>query len=149
MTRYHKALGVFLVTLFGLWGCARGPATSSNTTDRIKALEAKTAKLEEDLKAALALNNQLRKKLSDSEDAQTQLQNEIGRLNAVVKERDNMIQTRTTERDTVQTQYEGFRKSLKELIGQAEAALPNAKPATAGVATSTQPAGPPLTGGGS
>jgi TolA-binding protein len=150
MTRYHKALGVFLVTLFGIWGCARGPATSgaNATSDRIKALEAKTAKLEEDLKNSIALKDQLRKKLSDTEDAQNQQQHEIDRLTALVKERDTMIQTRTSERDVVQTQYEGFRKNLKELLGSAEAALPNAKPAGTGVAATTEPVGPRLTGGG-
>jgi predicted nuclease with TOPRIM domain len=143
MTRYHKALGVFLVTLFGIWGCARGPATSgaNATNDRIKALEAKTAKLEEDLKSALALKDQLRKKLSETEDAQNQQQREIERLTTVLKDR-------TSERDVVQAQYEAFRKNLKELIGSAEAALPNAKPAASGVAATAEPAGPALTGGG-
>ena len=150
MTRYHKALGVFLVTLFGLWGCARGPATSGANAggDKFKALEAKTAKLEVDLKNTLALNDQLRKKLSDSTDAQSQLQQEIDRLNGMVKERDNMIKTRTTERDTVQTQYEGFRKNLKELLGQAETALPSGKPVSTGVAATTEPARTPPTGAG-
>lgn len=150
MTRYHKALGVFLVTMFGIWGCSRGPATSGGnaTNDRIKALEAKTTKLEEDLKATVAMKDQLRKKLSDSEDAQNQLQHEIERLNTVVKERDNMIKTRTSERDTVNTQFEGFRKNLKELLGQAEAALPDRKPANTGVAATGDAAGPTLTGAG-
>ena len=141
MTRYHKALGVFLVTLFGIWGCARGPATTPGNAnnDKVKALEAKTAKLEEDLKNSLALKDQIRKKLSDSEDAQNQLQQEIERL----------VKIRTSERDQVQTQYEGFRKNIKELLGQAEAALPNAKPIGTGVAATTESTGPPLAGGGS
>jgi predicted nuclease with TOPRIM domain len=150
MTRYHKALGVFLVTLFGIWGCARGPATSgaNATNDRIKALEAKTAKLEEDLKNTLALKDQLRKKLSDTEDAQNQQQHEIDRLTTIAKERETMIKTRTSERDIVQTQYESFRKNLKELIGSAEAVLPTNKPVGTGLAATTEPIGPPLTGGG-
>lgn len=150
MTRYHKALGVFLVTLFGIWGCARGPATSgaNATNDKIKALEAKVAKLEEDLKSNIAVKEQMRKKLSDSEDAQNQLQNEIQRLTMVIKDRDTMVKVRTGERDAVQTQYEAFRKNLKELIGQAEAALPNNKPANTGVAASNESAGPALSGGG-
>ena len=151
MTRYHKALGVFLVTLFGIWGCARGPATTPGNAnnDKVKALEAKTAKLEEDLKNSLALKDQIRKKLSDSEDAQNQLQQEIERLNTVAKERETMVKIRTSERDQVQTQYEGFRKNIKELLGQAEAALPNAKPIGTGVAATTESTGPPLAGGGS
>lgn len=150
MTRYHKALGVFLVTLFGIWGCARGPATSGANAgnDRIKALEAKTAKLEEDLKNTLALKEQFRKKLSEAEDAHNQQQHEIERLTAAVKERDSMVKTRTSERDVVQTQYEAFRKNLKELLGSAEAALPNAKPIGTGVAATSEPIGPPLSGGG-
>lgn len=148
MTRYHKALGVFLVSLFGIWGCARGSATNGGaaSNDKIKALEAKTAKLEDDLKNSVALKDQIRKKLSDSEDAQAQLQQEIERLSTLVKERDMMIKTRTTERDTVNTQYDVFRKNLKDLLGQAEASLPGAKPTTTATATA-EPVGPPLAGG--
>lgn len=139
MTRYHKSLGVFLVTLFGLWGCARGPATSGSSAanDKIKALESKSAKLEDDLKASVSAKDQLRKKLSDAQEVHSQLQQEMDRLKVVVKERDELralLKTRTTERDLVQSKYENFLKDLKELAVRAEASLPGSKPATTGIA---------------
>jgi hypothetical protein len=44
----------------------------------------------------------------------------------VVKERDDLrvqLKVRTTERDQVSNQYEQFRKSLRDLVGQAESAV--------------------------
>lgn len=142
MTRYHKTLGFVMVTMFGLWGCARGPAsqTSNASNDKIRALEAKSAKLEEDLKTAQTAKDQLRQKLSDAQDIQTQQQKEIERMQTVVKERDNTITTRTAERDLLFSQYDGFRQTLKEMIGSAEAALQ--KPKTPGITTGRETGGP-------
>lgn len=137
MTRYHKALGVCLVTLFGVWGCAKGPEAAS--TDKSRSLETKVAKLDEELKSTTAARDQLRKKLGEAETAQAQLQQELDRLRSVAKERDSLaaqLKTRTLERDTVQTKYESFLKDLKDLAGRAEASLHN-RPAGTGVATAT------------
>jgi chromosome segregation ATPase len=133
MTQFRKAFGVLLVMMFGLWGCARGPAnegSSASTNDKIKALEVKTAKLENDLKAVLAAKDQLRKQLGEAEEAQAQMQREIERLQPVVRERDELllqVKSRITERDQLQAQYDGFRRNIKELLGQAEASLPDNK----------------------
>jgi chromosome segregation ATPase len=126
MTQYHKALGVCLVTMFGLWGCSRGPATSNANNDKIKALETKTAKLDEELKAA-------RQKLADAEEMHARLQQDIDRLTQLKKEREAQLKTRTEERDQVQTKYESFLRDLKDLAGRAESALHD-KPAVTGVA---------------
>jgi chromosome segregation ATPase len=159
MTRFRNAFGVFLVMMFGLWGCARGPGndgSSTATNDKIKALEAKTAKLENDLKAVLAAKDQLRKQLGDAEEAQAQMKREIETLQPVVKERDELLvqlRSRVTERDQLQAQYDGFRRNIKDLLGQAEASLPDTKKSvTTGLVSRpiNQPAGtgPVLVGGG-
>ncbi len=140
MTRYRKALGILFVSLLGLWGCARIPSTeaSSSNADKIKALETKTAKLEADLKGVLAGRESLRKQLDAAEEAQMQMQREIERLQPVVKERDELlvlVKAKTIEREQLQNQYDGFRRNLKELLGQAEAAMPPAKPNNAGLAS--------------
>jgi DNA anti-recombination protein RmuC len=126
MKPFLKALGVFLVAAFGLWGCAQGPGGSS-TGDRLKALEAKNARLEEDFRTASATRDQLRKKLTATEEAQAQLQQEFDALKTqLAKERDDLksqLKQRIQERDNLQAQYDGFRRDLKELLGQAEAAL--------------------------
>jgi septal ring factor EnvC (AmiA/AmiB activator) len=155
MTRYNKAFGVLFVTMFGLWGCARGPATSassasaSNHNDKIRALESKTAKLEDDVKNAAAVKEQLRRQLAESDEAQATLRQEIDRLQLVAKERDTLkddLRARTADRDQLQTQYEGFRRNLKDLLGQAELSSKNTKPASN--LTSAQPTETALPGGG-
>jgi hypothetical protein len=118
--------------MFGVWGCARGPAASSADHDKAKALETKVLKLDEDLKSALAAKELQRKKIGELEEAQAQLQQEVDRLNALAK-------TRTTERDQVQAKYETFLKDLKDLAGRAETAL-HGKPVDASVASRRVPA---------
>ncbi len=155
MTQFRKTFGVLLVMTFGLWGCARGPAndgSNASTSDKIKALEAKTAKLENDLKAVLAAKDQLRKQLGETEDARVQMQREIERLQPLAKERDELllqVRSRITERDQLQAQYDGFRRNIKELLGQAEASLPdNTKNVKAGLVSRPTGSGPALVGVG-
>jgi uncharacterized coiled-coil DUF342 family protein len=115
MSGGNKALVVALVGTLGLWGCARGPASSAGA-ERMKALEFKVAKLEDDFRAATAMRDLLRQKL-ESQTAQ---------LQGTTKERDDIrkqVLQRTTEREAIQTQYDQFRKQIRELLGQAEAAV--------------------------
>jgi uncharacterized coiled-coil DUF342 family protein len=128
MNRATRAAAVLFVSLLGLWGCAQGPNATAQA-ERIKSLEAKTARLEADFRTAAAARDQLRQQLTDSEE-------HVQKLQAVVKERDEVrvqLKLRTGERDQVAAQYDTFRKSIKELIGQADAAVlrfPNGEPVT-------------------
>jgi chromosome segregation ATPase len=136
MTRASKALIVLTVAALGVWGCANGPSNHQTAqAERIKTLEAKCAKLEEDFKAAAAARDQARKRLTAVE----------GERDALTKERDDLtkvVEQRTGERDLLQTRCERIRKGLQNLIGQDDAlAQP---PAVAPVITTT--AG--VTGGG-
>jgi len=164
MTRSHKSLGFLLVTLFGIWGCARGPEPTASTAaaaanDRVKTLEARSAKVEDDLKQTLAAKDTLRRKLGEAEEAQVRMQQEIDRLLSVERERDQLIvslssrtaerdqltvslRSRTSERDQLQVQFDGFRKNIRELLGQAETTMRNSQQNTTGVAV-----GPTLPGG--
>jgi DNA anti-recombination protein RmuC len=147
MKQFLKAVGVFLVAAFGLWGCAQGPG-GSTTSDRLKALEAKNARLEEDFRTASAARDQLRKKLTATEEAQAQLQQEFDSLKTLLaKERDDLkgqLKQRVQERDVLQAQYDGFRRDLKELLGQAEAALNRPNDSAADAPASERPSGPAL-----
>jgi DNA anti-recombination protein RmuC len=149
MKQFLKAVGVFLVAAFGLWGCAQGPG-GSTASDRLKALEAKNARLEEDFRTASAARDQLRKKLTATEEAQTQLQQDLDELKTLLtKERDDLkgqLNQRIQERDVLQSQYDGFRRDLKDLLGQAEAALnrPNDNDSAVDAPASGRPAGPGL-----
>src|SRR5207302_4623238 len=116
MNRVSHALAVLFVALLGIWGCAQGPSVAAQA-ERIKSLEAKINRLEIDFRAAAVARDQVRQQL-------TQAEEHLQKLQVVVKERDELkiqVKLRAGERDQVAAQFETFRKSLKELVGQAEA----------------------------
>jgi chromosome segregation ATPase len=115
MSSASKAFIVLMVGLVGLWGCAQGPA-SGPTAERIRSLESKVAKLEDDNKAVTEARDLAKKKLATIEAEKNRLQKEADEQIRLAKER-------TSERDAIQTQYEQFRGNIKNLLGQAEASL--------------------------
>jgi phage shock protein A len=128
MTRAYKALAIVLVATLGLWGCAKGPSPVNAGADRIKSLEAKNAKLEDEARTVNAAREQLRKRVQVLEQQYTQAQQQLDKLGTMSKERDTLkaqLDTRTSERDSTQAQFEQFRKNIRNLLGQAEAAAPN------------------------
>jgi septal ring factor EnvC (AmiA/AmiB activator) len=130
MSRANKAVIVAVVATFGLWGCARGPSTvGAAGAERIKALEVKIAKMEEDFRAAAAARDNFRQRLAGVEQQRAALEQEVAALRVTVRERDDLrkqLVVRTGERDTLQVQYDQFRKGLRDLLGQAEAAASGA-----------------------
>src|SRR6266849_4880977 len=106
---------LFLVVIgcLGLWGCAQGPTAAH--AERIRALETKIGKLEEDFKTAVAGRDQWRKKLTTAEEEKTLLSQQVEDLR-------QQLVVRTTERDTIQNQFVQFRKGIKTLLGQADTA---------------------------
>lgn len=136
MTRASKALIVLTVAALGVWGCANGPSNHQTAqAERIKTLETKCAKLEEDLKAAATARDQARKRLAAVE----------GERDALTRERDDLnrvVEQRTGERDLLQTRCERIRKGLQSLIGQDDAL---AQPQVTPIITTTTVG---VTGGG-
>jgi chromosome segregation ATPase len=130
MARANKALVVLVVAALGLWGCSQRPAP--NGLERIKALEGKISKLEDDYKAVAVARDQARKKLAEAEEQRLKLQQDFEQQQqTLTKERDDLKQqltARTTERDTLQTQFEGFRKGVRSLLNQADTAATNTPP---------------------
>jgi septal ring factor EnvC (AmiA/AmiB activator) len=126
MPRHYKVLGFLLVTMFGIYGCAKGPGSAA-TTESGTSSTAKVQKLEEEHRAALAARDHFRQKLVAVEEQQARTQQELEQARAAAAaERDalkNEVKARTTERDAVNTQYETFRKNLKELIGNADSSI--------------------------
>ena len=134
MRRANKALIVLFVASLGAWGCSQGPTNGPASLERIRTLETKHTKLEEDYRAAAAARDQLRKKTQEQEE----------QLQALQKEKEELQQqlaTRTTERNTVQAQYEQFRSGIKDLLGRAEASL-NPQPPPPPPVTTTAVADP-------
>jgi septal ring factor EnvC (AmiA/AmiB activator) len=124
MSSAYKALIVAFVGTLGLWGCAKSPA-NNGSAERIKALEAKLLKLEDDFRAVASARDQLRQKLTNVDDQRAHLQAQVTELTQVVKERDELRKqfiARTGERDALQVQFDQFRKGLRDLLGQAESA---------------------------
>jgi len=128
MTRSHKTIVLLLVVGMGVYGCAKTPPGSTGT-GKSSSQDAKAQRLEEDYRTASAAREEYRKKLIAAEEKQAQLQKQLDQERAsAVTERDTLkaeIKLRLTERDTYQTQYDGFRKGLKDLLAQAENTLPN------------------------
>lgn len=135
MTRGGKAFSVMLVVMLGLWGCARGPVGVSKQTERIRSLETKCAKLEDDYRSVAAARDKARKQLTALESERARLQQELADKQAVVKERDSLrhqVATRTSERDNLKMRCDRMKKGLQELLGQDDAMLetPDAPTAT-------------------
>jgi septal ring factor EnvC (AmiA/AmiB activator) len=120
-----------LVALVGLWGCARGPVGQSAQAERIRSLESKCARLEDDYRAVASARDQARKQLAALE---TEKANLVAAKQSVVKERDSLrqqIATRTNERDNLKVRCERMKKGLQELLGQDDALLPTPAAPTA------------------
>lgn len=127
MTRGDKMLSVLLVTILGIWGCARGPAGPAAQADRIRSLESKCSKLEDDYRSVANARDQARKQVTALESERARLQKEVADKQDVVKERDSLrdqISTRTSERDNLQQRCDRLKKGLQNLLGQDDAALP-------------------------
>ena len=125
MTRSHKVLGFLLVAILGIYGCARTPAGPPDRT-----ADAKVQRLEEDFRAAAAARDQFRQKLAQAEERQADLQRQVDRAAATAAAEKRAKETVQAERDALQTQYDGFRRTIRDLLGQADAAM-------------TSPTGPP------
>lgn len=123
MNRTKILIGLLCAGLVAL-GCAKPAASVGPKTDgdKFKALEARVAKLEEDLRSATAERDGAVARAASFEQ---KWKAEASRAIVFEKERDaarHALIARTTERDTLQVQFDGFRKNLKDLIGQAETA---------------------------
>lgn len=132
MTRVDKLFALTLLASLGAWGCSQGPSGHPAGAQQIRSLEARLAKLEEDFRTAAASRDQLRHRLAASEEQRSKLEKDKEDLKV-------QVGTRTTERDHLQGQYEQFRKGIRELLGQAEAAAASpSQPVTVAV-TPTSP----------
>lgn len=124
MTRGGKSLSVMLVAMLGLWGCARGPVGQA---ERIRSLETKCSKLEDDYRSVANARDQARKQVAALEAERTRLQHELADKQAVLKERDTLrqqVSVRTNERDNLKQRCDRMKKGLQDLLGQDDAMLP-------------------------
>jgi chromosome segregation ATPase len=120
-----KALLVMLLTsLLGLWGCTQGGG-SSTTSARLRELEARSARLEDDYKTAAAARDQARKKVTALEDQRAQLAQQVEQLLKVAKDRDELrtqLTARVAEREALQANLVQFSRDLQNLATKLEQA---------------------------
>ncbi|CAN5425758.1 hypothetical protein BH11PLA2_BH11PLA2_11550 [soil metagenome] len=119
MTRTQKVFGVFALLMAGIWGCAASESSSSATA---KKLEARVAKLEEDLKTTSVSRDALKSRLVALED---QVRAESERTRLVEKERDEVaakLNAKSMEKETAVADYDDLVKKLEGVLGQAKVA---------------------------
>jgi hypothetical protein len=149
MTCAKKALTVIiLTTMLGLWGCTQN-SSSSSTGARLRELEARGARLEDDYKTAVTARDQARKKLNAVEEQRVQLAQEVELLQRAVKERDELrtqVAARVAERDALQANLLQFSRDLQSLAAKVDQAAQSngATPAPVSAAPATvAPPSPP------
>jgi hypothetical protein len=121
MTRFSKATIVMVVTACGLWGCAQGPAGSAAREERLRALEAKCAKFEEDYRAIAAARDQAKRNVATLELEKVRFQKELAGKRDLEKEREELrkqIDARIAERDQLQARCDRLKKGIQNLLGQ-------------------------------
>ncbi len=144
MTRAGKTFTVLLVAALGVWGCARGPASHyAAQAERIRALDNKCAKLEEDYRAVAGVRDAARKRLAALEEENSRLNHQVADHLALKKERDSLkqqLETRTNERDSLQVRCDRIKKGLQNLLGQDDAMLnSNSAPVSSAAKLSLDP----------
>ena len=123
MFRAKFLLPVLVVISAVIVGCSQRPTAATGGNDRT--LETKVAKLEKDFKA---LQDEATKARAA---AAQQIADAVKQVADLGKERDelkSLLTARTGERDVAQTQYDTFRKELKELVGKMDAAANGVAP---------------------
>lgn len=105
----QTALVVFLATL-GLWGCSQS-YDSVSTKARIKDLEARAAKLEDDYQTTVAECVQLRKKLTSALDTGSRWKTDNAQL---AEQHTNLVQ----ENDRVVGEFTALKEKHTRLEGQ-------------------------------
>src|SRR5947208_687033 len=123
MIRSNKSFVVLLVGALGVWGCAKsGAGDAAHDGARVRVLEAKITKLEEDVKLMQTARDHLRLKLDTTEKERTQANRLAYSLTNERNDLKAQLTARTSERDLAQGQFETFRKEIRNLLGQADAA---------------------------
>lgn len=132
MSRAAIALPILLGVIVVLWGCSPYQTASNTAPDR--SLEARVEKLEKELKTAKAQSLALSTDLKAEQGKRAEVERELA---AVEKARDSLrqqVDVRTADLAKAQSDLEGVRQGLRDLLGRVDAALP---PAPAGATVSS------------
>jgi phage-related tail protein len=100
-----KVSAVVLVVTLGIWGCARKPADGN--ADRIRALEARCVKLEQDYRTVAQARDKSRQELAA-------LEEEVARQKTALAERESLVK----DRDDLRKQAEAAHVEREQLTKQ-------------------------------
>jgi chromosome segregation ATPase len=117
-------LAMMMFSSLGLWGCTHQKNGAYH--NKIRELEARHSKLEEDYKAVVHTSDQLRKKVGQLETQRAELSRQVAELQGIARERDEFkgqLAVRTSERDNLHSQMTNFRKDVQDLLGRMDTAL--------------------------
>jgi chromosome segregation ATPase len=129
MKNFNRVLvaGLLFCTM-SMWGCTQQKTGAIST--KIRELEARYTKLEEDYKTLQAAHEQHRKRLNQAESQRTALEKDKAdlttQLEATNGEREALakqVSQRTIERDAAQNNLVQFSKELQGLVGRVESSL--------------------------
>jgi outer membrane murein-binding lipoprotein Lpp len=125
---------VLVVAGLGLWGCARQPSVPALSSERVRQLEARCVKLEQDYATVANARDAVLKEAEGMKQAQQnqarQLEAAQGEVTGLRKqlhqrsaERDTLlaqVNERTSERDGLLQRMDKVKKGLRELLSQEE-----------------------------
>jgi len=120
--------GVLALCATGLWGC--GQQKAGIFSAKIRELEIRYSKLEEDFRTLQLASEQTRKRLNAAETQRAALERDKAELTKTVEnvtgERETLrkqMTQRIAERDTAQANLSQFNKDLQALASRVEAAM--------------------------
>ncbi len=130
----NKALAiVLLLVTLSFWGCSQKQAPAGSA--RVRDLEARNAKLEEDYRVVVGQRDLARKKLTAAEEETAalgqQVAQQLEQLQAATRERDELRRqtvARTGERDNLHQQLVQLGKELQNLAGRIDSAIASTTP---------------------
>src|SRR4051794_38439165 len=100
-----RVAATVMVVSLGIWGCARRPVEQSNNTDKVRAVEARCVKLEQDYRSVAQARDKARKDLAAAEEESGRLQKELADRETLVRERDELrkqLKASQTEKEQAQ-----------------------------------------------
>lgn len=118
MSRAALVMLIVMAGLVPIWGC--GPTSPGLAGANTGALEARIVKLEKEFKAVEAARDAATARANDFE---SRWKLEAARAVSAIRERDELqtsLKSRVAEKEVVQTQLDGVRKGLREILGQME-----------------------------
>jgi septal ring factor EnvC (AmiA/AmiB activator) len=135
MTRANKAFVLMIVATLGLWGCAQEHKKHASSDPRLRALESKNAKLEDDFRAVVTTRDKLRKQLAAVEEEKARLAQQVEQIAGLTKERDELKQQLTSEREQLQAQFAQSLKQIRSKVDTLRNDLDKADSACKGITT--------------